>query len=548
MNKLAIAALLTIASSLYASVSAAAEVKTAVSEVTVYTNGALVTRSATLSLAAGDQTIELTGLPSNLDAQTMRLEVNNKGVRIGQVNIKENKFLEATDPVVVSLKDEIALKENEIRQVQDSTNAAKLQLKFLESLATGYSKEAWIGSAQGSADVASWQKALGLMQSGSEAANKVIRKNILSISKLNNELSLLKRELADKRSLKATNNSVLVNLSSSATTNAVVKIHYLQNEAGWGPSYEVRLNSNDSKLLLAQKAVLWQATEESWPNVKVILSTSQPSQEMQPPELSSEFYDLQEKPRPVPSRRSKAYAAAPMASASMDSMVEEVVVSGARRGEEWSGTYSQNFPIAGRISVSNNEDETQRYDLEVFEFDTNLVTQITPMQSTQAYLSARFTHDGKNPIYGNQMVVYVDGVLMGSAAMPTILPGAEVTLPMGVDRRIEVKVDNLGGVGGSGGIIKKQISDTKDLVFSITNRRASAANIEVRAVYPLSKNKALKIKIGDKATPPTEEDTDGEAGVALWQKELGPGKDWTINYNYSRTWPADRELRRAYNY
>jgi hypothetical protein len=169
------------------------------------------------------------------------------------------------------------------------------------------------------------------------------------------------------------------------------------------------------------------------------------------------------------------------------------------------------------------------------------------MQSTQAYLSARFTHDGKNPIYGNQMLVYVDGVLMGSAAMPTILPGAEVTLPMGIDRRIEVKVDNLGGVGGSAGIIKKQITDTTDLVFEITNRRASVANIEVRAVYPASKNKALKIEIGDKATPPTEEDADGNTGVALWKKELGSGETWAINYNYSRTRPADRDLRRVYN-
>ncbi len=549
MNKFAIAALLTIASSLYTSMLVAAEVKTAVSEVTVYTNGALVTRSATLSLAAGDQTIELTGLPSNLDAQTMRLEVNNKGVRIGQVNIKENKFLEATDPVVVSLKDKIALKENDIRQVQDSTNAAKLQLKFLESLATGYSKEAWVGSAQGSADIASWRQALGIMQSGSEEANKVIRKNILSMVKLNNQLSLLKRELADKRSLKASNNSVVVNLSSTTVANAVVKIHYLQDDAGWGPSYEARLNSDVGKLLLAQKAVLWQGTEEPWSNTKVTLSTSQPSQEMQPPVLNSEFYDLQEKPKPMPSRRSKAYAEAPMASLSMnDSMLEETVVSGTRRVQEWSGSYSQSFPIAGRINVSNNEDETQRYDLEVFEFNTALVTQITPMQSTQAYLSARFTHDGKNPIYGNQMLVYVDGVLMGSAAMPTILPGAEVTLPMGIDRRIEVKVDNLGGVGGSGGIIKKQITDTTDLVFEITNRRASVANIEVRAVYPASKNKALKIEIGDKATPPTEEDVDGNTGVALWKKELGSGETWAINYNYSKTRPADRDLRRVYNY
>ena len=546
MNKFAIAALLTVASSLYASTAAATEVETSVSEVIVYTDGALVTRSAILNLVAGEQQIELTGLPSNLDAETLRLEVNNKGVRVGQVNIKVNEFIESTDPVVVSLKDKIAVKGNQIRQLQDSSNAAQLQLKFLDSLATGYSKQAWIGSAQGSADVVSWQKALGLMQSGSEAANKIIRKNILSVSRLNSEMSLLQRELSDKRSLKASNSSVFINLSSNELSKAVVKVHYLQDQAGWGPSYEARLSSADGKLLLAQKAVLWQGTEEAWPNAKVTLSTSQPSQQMQAPKLNSQFFDLREKPRPVQARRSKAYASAPMASSQAGDR-EAIVVAGTKRVAEWSGSYSQNFPIAGRISVSNNDDETQRYDLEIFEFSVKLVTQITPMQSTQAYLSARFTHAGKTPIYGDQMLVYVDGVLMGSAQMPTILPGAEVTLPMGIDRRIEVKVDNLGGLGGHAGVIKKQVTDSTDLVFEITNRRSSLANIEVRAVYPVSKNKALKITIGDNATPATESNVDGNTGVALWQREVKAGETWSINYNVSRTRPADRDLRRVYN-
>lgn len=546
MNKFAIAALLTVASSLYASTAAATEVETNVSEVIVYTDGALVTRSAVLNLVAGEQQIELTGLPSNLDPETLRLEVNNKGVRVGQVHIKENEFIESTDPFVVSLKEKIAVKGNQIRQLQDSSNAAQLQLKFLDSLATGYSKQAWIGSAQGSADVVSWQKALGLMQSGSEAANKIIRKNSVSVSRLNSEMSLLQRELSDKRSLKSSNSSVFINLSSNKLSKAVVKVHYLQGEAGWGPSYEARLSSADGKLLLAQKAVLWQRTEEAWPNAKVTLSTSQPSQQMQAPELNSQFYDLREKPKPVQARRSKVFASAPMASSQAGDR-EEIVVSGTKRVAEWSGSYSQNFPIAGRISVSNNDDETQRYDLEIFEFSVKLVTQITPMQSTQAYLSARFTHAGKNPIYGDQMLVYVDGVLMGSAEMPTILPGAEVTLPMGIDRRIEVKVDNLGGLGGNAGVIKKQVTDSTDLVFEITNRRSSLANIEVRAVYPVSKNKALKITIGDNATPATESNVDGNTGVALWQRDVKAGETWLINYNFSRTRPADRDLRRVYN-
>ncbi len=512
-----------------------------ISEVTLYTQGAVVTRSASISLAVGEQQIELTGFPSNLNPQSLRLEVDNTDVRIGQVNVKENKFLEATDPEVVSLKNKINLKQDEIRQVTGSTKAAELQLKFLESLATGYSKEAWIGSAQGSADTASWQRALALMLSGSEAANKIIRKNILEMGKLNNELSLLNRELSDKRGLKASDNSVVAYFSTNSAVNAVVKVHYYQDAAGWRPSYEARLNSSNGQLALAQKAVLWQSTQEPWDNAKVTLSTSQPSQAMQAPELESQFFDLFEKQRFATAPRRKVYA-----SSTADSLaLEEVVVTAQKATERWVGSYSLNFPIAGRINVSNNDDETQAYDLETFQFKAELVTQIVPLIETQAFLVARFMHKGDNPIYGNEMLVYVDGVLMGTADMPTILPGAEVSLPMGIDRRIEVKLNDLGGKGGDGGIVKKQITEVTDLEFEITNRRASPADIEVRAVYPVSKNKALRIKRSDSATPPTSENADGKTGVALWAKQMRSNQTWRINYAYSMTRPADRDLQQV---
>ncbi|MFT6407862.1 MAG: hypothetical protein ACJAQ6_001278, partial [Arenicella sp.] len=58
MNKFVIAAFSIIASALYAAPAAAtkleAQVETTVSDVTVYTNGALVTRSAPLRLTVGE--------------------------------------------------------------------------------------------------------------------------------------------------------------------------------------------------------------------------------------------------------------------------------------------------------------------------------------------------------------------------------------------------------------------------------------------------------------------------------------------------------------
>ena len=64
--------------------------------------------------------------------------------------------------------------------------------------------------------------------------------------------------------------------------------------------------------------------------------------------------------------------------------------------------------------------------------------------------------DQATPLYGNQMVVYVDGVYVGESALPTVLPGAEITLPMGQDRRVEVQVRDQGGQKGKGGFIGRR--------------------------------------------------------------------------------------------
>ena len=128
-----VVSLLVISSFVFAPLTFASTQPTKVSEVTVYPDSALVTRSASIDLKGGEQRVELTGFPATFDIQTMRLEVNNAKVRVGQVDVKANEFLEAKDPAVVALKKQIAEKENQIRQVNDSTSAAQLQLKFLDS-------------------------------------------------------------------------------------------------------------------------------------------------------------------------------------------------------------------------------------------------------------------------------------------------------------------------------------------------------------------------------------------------------------------------------
>jgi len=527
----------------------AATIETSIDRVTIYSRGATITRTATVNVPAGESDVTFLGLPAYVNGEGLQIAVSNKKIRMGQVSFKTQQSRDVRDAEVRRLESEIAKINTEIASVSDDSKVAKLQLTFLESLATGYSKEAWVNSAQASADVSSWQQALNLMQSGSSAAYARVRDNQLKLAELEKDLDVLERSLQETRQGSKSSRSVTVSLAATSDTNSVVELQYYQPSATWYPIYEARLDSDSGELTLSQKAVIQQNGDEDWKSVKVSLSTSQPTAAMAAPSVESVFLSLRPKYQSSDSydrganQLEEIVVTAQKVSSSRRSRSQDVELEGAASSEEWSGSYALNFPIAGRITVTNRSSDAETYDLEKFSFPTKLITQVAPRKSDMAFLAARFTNSEKLPLQGNKMTVFVDGVLIGSTQMPTILPGEEATLPMGQDRRVQIIVSDQGGEGGNTGVISKQRLEVTDLIYEVTNRRSAETTIEVKDAYPVSRDKAIKVQIDKKSTEPDERDFEDKAGVVVWRKVLQPAETWKINQAYKVSYPSKRMVR-----
>lgn len=142
------------------------------------------------------------------------------------------------------------------------------------------------------------------------------------------------------------------------------------------------------------------------------------------------------------------------------------------------------------------------------------------------------------------MTVFVDGAFAGNTEMPTAMPQAEVVLPMGQDRRIEVNAQTQGGQDRRDGIISKRKTEATDYVFEITNRRTAPSYVEVMDLYPVSRNKAVEVEIPRTATEPDARDLNDQPGLILWKKTLAPGEIWRIRHQYTVSYPADQVLSR----
>lgn len=509
---------------------------------TVYTSGATVTRSTRVALDAGVNTITLSGLPANLDEARVQIEVADSRVEIGQIRLASAQRSDAVNAEVRELTQALEAARNALQALADSDQAADLTLKFLDGLASGYAKEAWFEGARGSADTASWQAAINVLSEGSSKALADKRDNLSKRAAASAEVSRIERELRNARGTDRATAALTVALRAPAASNTDVRVHYYSNNASWRPLYEARLDSDSGELELAQRAVVYQSSSTDWNNIDLTLSTSEPEGDLERPVLGSEFLDIQ-----PPRRERKSMGRA----ANGVMAIEEVVVTARKSApvafispEPEVSNFAVTYSVPGKVTVANDADDDQLFDLSRYRFNTRLITQIVPRQSTGAFLAARFTYDQAVPLYGSDMRVYVDGVYAGASQLPTALPQAEVTLPMGQDRRVEVKVTNQGGQRGEQGIIGKRKTEVTDYQFDITNRRNRTTDVEVFDRYPVARNKSIDVDVPRSATEPSATDLDNEPGLIVWRKALDGGASWTIRHTFEVSYPANEQLRR----
>lgn len=512
-----------------------------VDSVTVYPEGALVTRVASVELAAGANDIRLNNLVNNLSTSTLQLAVDDVDVRIGQLQLSSEQSRDPADAEVADLQAKIDAKRAEIQAIDDSSRAADLRLKFLDGLTQGYAREALAGG--NALGVDELRRVLSLLQSESEAASKFKRDNANRREPLTRDLSLLERQLAELRSGGLSSNALTVSLTSPARRTITLRLTYFQPDAWWRPLYEARIDSDTGELVLMQRAEVLQETDESWDSVKLTLSTSEPGDQMDAPVVYPEFIDIRDPAAAPAAKLDRLRRSAAQSLTADGEMLEQVVVT-ANRVSRNVGTFAVDYDIPGQTTVSNDLDESVTLDIDRFRFDTELVTVVVPRQSTDAFLQTRFTYNEATPLTGSEMKIFVDGVYTGVSGLPTMLPGTDIELPLGQDRRVTVTAKSQGGESSKSGIISRRKRETTDYLFEITNTRSQPTTVEVRDRVPVSRNDDVDVEIPGEATAATERDIDDQPGLLIWRRELGADETWRVRHIYTVSYPDGKILTR----
>lgn len=256
------------------------EVKTEITEVTVFLNNAQVFESGMANFNAGHTLLRIKGLSPHIDEKSIQVKADGDFV-ILSVNHKFNYLSELKkDGKVDSLK-----KMYEAIDITISRNKSRLavlsekQNILNENRKIGGNTAASIAQLKQAIDF--YEAELSKIKDEEMKLNKVIDEKKKEQFYIDQELKELNQRTT------APTSEVEIRVSSEKPVSSRLNLSYLVSNAGWFPKYDVRVENIRSPLELTYKAEVFQNTGVDWKNVKLRFSNGDPNQSGLVPELGT---------------------------------------------------------------------------------------------------------------------------------------------------------------------------------------------------------------------------------------------------------------------
>ncbi len=520
----------------------------AVDAVTVYPDGASVTRLVTVDLPAGDNSAVLKDLPLTLDPSSLRVEGEAATkLTIGAIDAKPPR---AAPPVnLPELDKRIEALRDERVNLQGMIDAATARRKFAERFAEA--SPAGIGDKGEARPIAEWRAAFAAVGEEVASADTAIRDAERKQRELDREIARLEQDKAQKPPSKM---EVRIELSAAAATKATLRVTYAVRNARWAPLYDARLDTGakDRKpaLELVRRAEITQNTGEDWSNVTLAVSTVRTARGGNAPDLKPLVVQYPQPPRPVsavavsdmamPSaapapQRQLRFAAGKSEEPAMEKAVEQ------QAAAEISG-FQVVFKLPGRVSLGAGEG-AKGLRVSSASIAPDLTVRAVPVLDPTAFLEASFKQTEDAPLLPGRVAIYRDGVFVGRGQMAAAAKDETVRLGFGADEKIKIERSVLKRNEGSAGLlVTTSKTDERSFKTTVRNGHDFPVRIAIEDQLPVSENEDIVVEMLPSTTAPTATNLRDKRGVLEWAFEAKAGEVKDINFAWRIRWPKDKSV------
>lgn len=509
-------------------------VESSVTNVVVFRQGAQLSGELSYLMQPGTFDIVAGGLSPYIDPNSIQVRGEGDFMIMG-VNHRNN-YLEnpAESELIKGLREKIEALETKI---EDEKTAIEVLLEKELFLKTNYD----VVTNKSTITPEQLKSLLDIYASNSETIKLSVLKKRRIIRDYEKEKQLLESQLAGSADRsKMPSGEIVITLTGTKQVNARLKISYVVMNAGWYPSYDIRVDDISSPASIIYRANIWQRSGIDWKDVKVSLSNASPMTAGALPYLDPWFVDFYQ----------------PMQSMELN---EVVVVRGAKsmpaarseKAEAMMMDAEQSAPLPVTISESNisfsfdvNIPQTILADgkPEVVELQRLTVPAVysyaaTPKLTSSAYLMGYITEWEKYNLLPGESNIYFSNTFTGKGYINTAELTDTLPVSLGADNNITVKRERRVDFASSKLIGSNKV-ETLSFLISVRNNKGQPAPIKLRDQIPLSQNSSITVEAvelsGGILNPVT--------GEIVWDTSVGSRETKEIILTYSVKYPKNQKV------
>jgi uncharacterized protein (TIGR02231 family) len=535
MKKIFITSLLIISVFINLTAQTEKEIKAEIKHVTVFPDRAQVNHETSVAIAPGKSVLKLSGLSPYIDVQSIQVKGFGE-FTILSVNQQNNYLQNLEDSQEVkNIRSQIEALQLKIEDENAAINGLKEKENFLIANRAILVKETTFTLEQ-------LKNVMDLYTNNMNEAMVTTLKKERLIKDYNKQIAALQQQVSSKiNKQQLPSGEILVTVTSEKQISGKLTFSYVVTNAGWYPSYDIRVDDIKNPVSIFYKANVFQNSGIDWKDVKLSFSNATPWVSGDIPVLNPWFVDFYN-PEPVRirgaaslPRRSEAPMMKEMISA--DKVMEANIMESAPVAvQKQEGETTITFDISVPYSIAS-DGKVQTVEIQRITAPADYKYVTTPKVSPLAYLTANITDWAKLSLQTGEATLYFENSFVGKSTLNVKQLKDTLTLSLGTDNSILVKREKRKDFT-SRKVIGSNRTDIYSYLITIRNNKSNPVKITLNDQIPVSSNSSIKVD----ALEISGGKLDGQTGELKWDLEIKPQETKQIILTYSVKYPKDQTV------
>jgi len=512
------------------------EINAEIKHVTVFPDRAQIDHEASVSLLSGKTILKLSGLSPYIDAQSIQVKGFGE-FTILSVNQQNNYLQNLEDaPEVKNIRSQIEMLQLKVEDETTAISILKEKGSFLTANKAVLDKKTTFTIEQ-------FKSMMDLYTSNMEQIALAILKKERLIKDYGKQITALQQQIADKLGKqKLPSGEILVTVSSEKQVSGKISFSYVVSNAGWYPSYDIRVDDIKNPVVIFYKANVFQNSGVAWKDVKLSFSNATPWISGDIPSLYPWFIDYYNPPSirirgygdarksNAPVMMDMATPAAKMEEKAMASEAAPVVV------EKQVGETTITFDVAVPYTIPS-DGKIQTVEIQRLTAPAEYKYVSLPKLSPLAYLTANITDWSKFSLQSGEATLYFENSFVGKSTLNVNQLTDTLTISLGTDNSILVKREKRKDFT-SKKTIGANKTDTYSFLITVRNNKSTPVKLTLNDQIPISSNSGITVESNELSAGRYNAVT----GEIKWDLEINSQETKQITLTYSVKYPKDKTV------